>query len=295
MTDKTTPPTTGTAVPKLYPDPLQALDAAIEGARIASPLITGNDGALHALVPRGFNLTKLPDATQLPQWPQAAVTVDDRASLVTYTNRFSDERSILVADYDVAKIQAKLDWHSNNTLDSQYADLSPQPCLHSVTLDLRFSEEFARWNAIAGKLHDQADFARFLEENAADVQEPAAGHMIELSRDFEATVGQTYKSSTRLDNGDRRLKFESESRALNEVVIPQKFTLRIPIYNGQEPDDLTALFRWRATPGGSVQLGFEWHRLEYQRRAHFNLIAFTAAEETGLPVIFGRLNTSRAA
>jgi len=111
--------------------------------------------------------------------------------------------------------------------------------------------------------------------------------MIEISRDFEATVGQTYKSSLRLDNGDRKLRFENESRVTNDVVIPQTFNLSIPIYNGEAPDILTAKFRWRAT-NGAVLLGFEWHRVEYQRRAHFVQIATAAAEETGLPVFIGR-------
>jgi len=82
--------------------------------------------------------------------------------------------------------------------------------------------------------------------------------------------------------------FESDTRAQNGVVVPQKFTLMIPIYNGEHPDELTCLFRWRAAGDGRVMLGFEWHRVEYQRRAHFAQIAYTAAEETGLPVFMGR-------
>ena len=114
--------------------------------------------------------------------------------------------------------------------------------------------------------------------------------MVESSRDFVATVGQSYKSSTRLDNGDRKLLFETETKVQNGVVIPEKFTLSIPIYNGEEPELLTCLFRWRAQGGGGVGLGFQWHRVEYQRRAHFAQIATTASEDTGLPVYMGRFS-----
>jgi uncharacterized protein YfdQ (DUF2303 family) len=264
--------------------PTDALNAAIEGARIASPTIQGPDGATHAFVPRGFALQKLSDETDLPPWVQQRVTIDDRASLSAYANRFKDDRSIIIANYDAGTISARLDWHQ--TEGAHYEMHSPNA--HSVTLKLCFSEEFTRWNGMAGKLHNQEEFARFLEENSVDVAYPEAAQMVEISRDFEATVGQTYKSSVRLDNGDRRLRFESESRAMNEVVVPQRFTLSIPIYNGEAPDTLTALFRWRAQPSGGVLLGFDWHRLEFQRRAHFQQIAFTAAEETGLPVYIGR-------
>jgi hypothetical protein len=266
--------------------PGQALDAAIAAARIASPILTGADGRLHAALPADFKIIALPDDGSLPPWPRQRVIVDDRASLVAYANRHSDKgRSVLIADFDKGTVSARLDWHPHNEAEG-FGDAAPDQ--HSCTLKLRFSEEFARWNAQAGKLLPQDEFARFLEENSGDVGFPEAATMIEISRDFEATVGQSYKSSVRLDNGDRRLVFESETKALNDVTIPQKFTLSIPIYNGEEPDTLTCLFRWRAAGGGAVMLGFDWHRVEYQRRAHFTGIATAAAEETGLPVFMGR-------
>lgn len=179
-----------------------------------------------------------------------------------------------------------MDWHEHNQ-----AGLFPAVGhnAHAVTLALRPSEEFARWDEMEGKIVPQAEFARFLEENSVDVGFPEAATMVEISRDFEATVGQVYKSSTRLENGDRKLNFETETKVQNGVVIPEKFTLSIPIYNGEQPEPLTCLFRWRALGGGVVGLGFQWHRVEYQRRAHFAQIATTASEETGLPVYFGRI------
>lgn len=277
------PPTAAPAAPQ-EAWPHAALDAAITAARLASPVITGKDGALHAMVPEGFRLTALDDAARLEPFPRAKVQVDDRASLVAYANRFRDPRSILVADFDAGTICARLDWHCDN----EHATDSAQPDRHNVTLKLRHSEEFARWSALEGKMMAQADFALFLEENAGDILHPDAATMIEISRDFEATVGQTYKSALRLDNGDRKIIFTNETNVTNGVVIPQKFVLNIPIYNGEAPDELTALFRWRPAGQGGVTLGFQWHRVEYQRRAHFQQIAFAAAEETGLPVFMGR-------
>lgn len=265
--------------------PGEALETAIRGAMLADKVIPGPDGRSHVALPRDFTLSPLPDDSRLPPIPAQRITVDDRASLVTYANRFRDARSIIIADFDTLEIAAHLDWHPHNA----HADfLSSGAQKHSATLKLRPSEEFARWDAMEGKLVPQEDFARFLEENSSDVGYPEAATMIEISRDFEATVGQTYKSSVRLDNGDRKLVFETESKVQNGVIIPDRFTLHIPIYNGEEPDTLTALFRWRAMGGGAIALGFQWHRVEYQRRAHFAQIAAFAAEETGLPHIMGR-------
>lgn len=266
--------------------PGETLEAVLKAARIADPHHTGPDGRQYLALPVGFMMHELADKLDLGQWPRQRVTVDDRASLSNYANRFSDRRSIIVADYDALTISARLDWHHDNQDPNPG---KPGPDAHSVTLKLRPSEEFVRWNAFVREgFVDQETLARFLEENSADVLRPDPATLIEISRDFEATVGQTYKSSTRLDNGDRRIVFQNESRATNDVTVPQKITLQIPFYNGEAPDDIDAHFRWRGTPGGAVMFALEWHRVEYHRRTHFNAIAMMAAEETGLPVFLGR-------
>lgn len=270
----------------LEADPRSALDAAMEAARIASPVIEGPDGRTHVALPDRIRLHDISDPNRLPSRVKQVVTVDDRASLSAYANRFKSDRSIIVADFDALTISARLDWHEHNQSDSFP---NPSHNAHAVTLALRPSEEFSRWDEMEGKIHPQEVFARFLEENSVDIGTPEAATMIEISRDFEATVGQVYKSAVRLDNGDRELVFESDTKVQNGVIIPEKFTLLIPLYNGEDPEALTCLFRWRALGGGQVGLGFQWHRVEYQRRSHFALIATTASEETGLPVFMGRV------
>ncbi|VDC28254.1 DUF2303 family protein [Pseudogemmobacter humi] len=267
-------------------NPGETLETILRGARLADPILEGPDGRKYATLPKEFTLRELEDDARLDPFPRQRVTVDDRASLSAYANRYSDSRSIIIADYDALTISARLDWHHHNQ-DSDQA-LRTGPNEHSATLKLRPSEEFMRWDAFVQKgFHDQETFARFLEENSCDVHLPDPATLIEISRDFEATVGQTYKSSTRLDNGDRKIFFESDSRATHDVIVPQKITLRIPFYNGEQPSDIEARFRWRAA-SGAVQFRLEWHRVEYHRRAHFTEIAYTASEETGLPVFIGR-------
>lgn len=262
-------------------DPRGALNAAIDAARLASPVAVETNGISHVLVPGGYGLQAVADPDRLPPYIKGtAVTVDDRASLVAYTNRFSDARSVLIADYDAGAITAALDWHSE--------DGSPQPRQHKCVLKLRADEAFARWNAMQGKLVSQAEFAAFLEENAVDVITPEPAVLIEISRDLEATQGVTFKSSTRLESGDRAFVYENETRTKGDVKVPREFTLMVPIYNGEEPVELRCALRFRVTDGGLL-LGFEWRRVEYQRRAYFTQIATAAAEDTGRPVFFGRV------
>lgn len=264
--------------------PIHALDAAIDGARLASPQVRFADGREFAFVPDRYSLKDITPAHLLPDHIRQTVTVDDRHSLSQYTNRFSDDRTILMADYDTGTITAKLDWHKDN--DDQ-DPCAPQQAAHFVHLILRDSEEFKRWNKMEGEMHAQADFAMFIEENVADVSDPDHSVLLEICRDLEATTDMKFRSGVRLENGDRTFHYEDETHVKNDLTVPTEISLSIPLYQGEAPTDIRAKFRFRPTPSGLL-LGFRWHRVEYQRQATFSEMAHKVAEETGRPIFFGR-------
>lgn len=266
------------------PAPRSVLDATIDAARLADPLLEMPEGRTYAFVPDGYQLKDISDPDRLSPHVRQAVTVDDRASLTGYANRFSDERSIIIADLDAGTIRVALDWHRGNQGNDP---LKAELARHSATLRLRSSEEFARWDAMEGEMHAQADFAVFIEENVSDVINPEQATLLEICRDLEATQDNAFKSGVRLENGDRTFKFEQDTRVKGEIHVPSEIALLIPIYHGEEPVELRAKFRFRATPQGLL-LGFRWHRVEYQRQAIFRTMAFEASSDTGLPVFFGR-------
>lgn len=263
--------------------PRDALDASIEGARLADPVIDHGDGRKHAFVPERFQLQDISDPHRLPPYIKQSITVNDRASLIGYVNRFSDDRSILIANYEASTITARLDWHSDNQAATE---LAAQPNVHVATLKIASSLEYARWSEMEGKMHSQEEFAIFIEENVSDIIDPEHATIIEICRDLEATQGAQFKSRTRLENGDLSFKYETETRVTNDVVVPDEITLAIPLYYGEEPTEIRAKFRFRVN-GGGLQLGFKWHRVEYQRQAKFQEMAHDAAEQTGRPVFFG--------
>ncbi len=263
------------------------LQAVLAAAVLRDPLQRGEDGRQWLIVPPGFRAEDVTNPDRVPVTaPAANIIVDDRASLTSYTNRHSRKgESAIFADYDTGTITTRLDWHHDNTTGTMNgADR------HHVTLKLRPSEEWARWNGAAGKMHPQAVFARFLEENATDILMPEPAIFIELARDMEAVADRSFASRTRLSNGDSEFRFSEDSRVVGTVTVPESFTLRIPLYQGEAPEDLRALFRWKADKEG-LTFGFVWHRAEYMRQARFQQIAAQAAEETGLPYILGRVTT----
>lgn len=264
--------------------PRAALDAALEAARLANPVVEGPHGTRHIFVPEGFALKDVSDPYVVPPHIRGAVETDDADSLIGYANRFSDERSIILADIDALTVTAILDWHRSNEGDEP---LRAQPTMHEARLRLRESEEFKRWAAMENELHDQMAFAEFLDENASDIVDPEPSVMIEIARDLEATQGVAFKAGTRLQTGERSLTYETETHVKGEMKVPTQFTLQIPLFAGEAPVDVLASFRFRPRPDG-LKLGFVWRRVEYRRQAEFRAIAFRVSEATGLPVMFGR-------
>lgn len=265
--------------------PKDELTVALAAARLADPIFEGHRGTKHVILPEGFSVKDIPDPYALPPVIAQQITVDDRASATAYINRFSDARSVIIADYDALQIRAQLDYHQPN---EGGAALAAQPGKHTATLHLRASEEFKRWDAAEGEMMLQAAFAAFLEENAVDVIDPAPAVMIEISRDLEAVQDVTFSSRTRLESGDRAFTYETETKVKGELKVPKEFLLSIPLFVGEPPVEIRAALRFKVTAQGLL-LGFQWRRVEYQRQSHFALIAHEIAEATGRPVFFGRL------
>ena len=259
-------------------------DSALRAAKAIdlAPIETPG-GRAHIALPRGFELKDVTDPGRLDAHPAAKIVVDEKGSLIEYVKRFREPGTVLFADVDKGAIEAAIDYH----LGSDDKDATTGARRHVATLKLRESEEFRRWNAPSGQVLDQAEFAEFLEENAGDIGYPEPATMIEIAREFSATIGAKFSGKVELSNGDRRFHYETETRVEDHIRVPREFTVSIPIYQGEEPMPLRAAFRYRVG-GGGLKLGFEWRRVEYQRLALFQQIAVAVAEGTGAPVYFGR-------
>ena len=118
--------------------------------------------------------------------------------------------------------------------------------------------------------------------------DPDQATLIEISQDLEATSDHSFKAKTRLQNGDRTFTYSEETRIKGEITVPSKITLEIPLYHGEAPVQIVAAFRYKATPQGLL-LGIQWHRVEYLRQATFREVATACAEDTGLPLHFGKI------
>lgn len=216
----------------------------------------------------------------LPDFITQSVTLQTVDSLVDYVNRFKSGTTILFADITTNSIKAQLDYHAAD--DAGHV-------AHTANMALPYSEEWKTWSGISGRLMPQLEFARFLEENAADVAAPSGADLLEACRDLQAVRKVNFKKAVRTatDNENFEYSDETEARTSGGIELPTKFLLRLPVYFGGETTDVYAFLRWKLDEG-ALTLGFVLHRAEHVRQAVFKQIVHDAADRTERPAVFGK-------
>lgn len=267
-------------------------ETALDAAQLIDrrPIKT-DDGSEYLVIPQTHALQDVTDPHRLPSYINETRQFDDEASFNTYVNAYREEDALICGDYDKDQFFCVLDYHKK--LDAA-GGVEPAPRTHTrpaghrATLQLRPSNEWRDWSAFeAAGLITQAEFARFLEENASDVVSPEPNRLIEIARDLEVSTGCKFRQKTDLQSGDRVMYYESEDKVLNNISIPQSIVIEIPLWQGDEPVRLEALFRYRAGEGG-LKLAINWRRADHIRQAKFMAIGHSIAEATGVNVLFGR-------
>ena len=217
-----------------------------------------------------------------PRYVAAAPWLQTTQSLIDYANRFKGENSVIFADINTSAIVAAIDYHGDGV---------PEHIAHKAALVLSHSIEWIEWNKISGKLMEQLDFARFIEENGADVAAPDGAELLECVRDLQAYRKVNFTKAVRTSSDNENFEFSEETQAKSKtggIEIPTKFKLSIPVYFGEEDTEVFAFLRWRLQEG-NLLLGVQLHRAEHVRQAVFKKIVGEIAEQTDCPTVFGKL------
>ncbi len=265
-----------------------ALDTAIKAVTLAERSHVAADGREFVIVPDGFDLKDVTDPHRLPDFIRQTLTVDQPGSLAAYVNRFKTSESVLFADLDSAQVVARLDYHESYLGEEGAASApTPRQNKHVATLQLRETQEFKDWCEFCSDYLPQGEFANFLDENRIDVLNPDGGELLEIVKDLQTVSTSNFTGKVDLTNGDVRIGFETETREVQQVMLPKTVTLRLAIYEGEAPVEIECALRWRAQ-NGSVKLALVMRRINRVKRELFTKIANDVAEATGLPVYSGR-------
>lgn len=252
-------------------------------------LITAQDGREFLIVPDGTKYHDISDEYGLrkepPRYIKQAVDIQTSMSLIEYVKTFKGGNSLLAADIEKNTIVAQLDYHAPG---------AAAHVAHKATLVLPYSEEWRLWTGISGKLMPQLEFARFIEENAADIRVPVAGELLESVRDLQANRKVNFTKAVRTSSENENFEWVDETTASSKkgsVEIPTKFELGIPVYFGEPDTELHAFLRWKlgAPDEGGLTLGIKLHRHEHVRQAVFQQIVVNVSGATECPAIYGKI------
>jgi len=261
--------------------------AALAAKAAGASIVSTDDGREFLIVPDGFEARNVSDEHGLqiskPNYVSQRVTLETVDSLVDYVNRYKSVDTLMFANISGNVIAGTIDYHSVNGGAAHVA--------HQATMTLPFSEEWKLWTGISGHLKPQIEFARFIEENAADVVAPKAGELLDAVRDLQTHRKVNFVKAVRTSSENENFEFtdETETRTKGGIELPTRFELSIPVYFGEPAAELHAFLRWKLdVDKGGLALGVALHRAEHVRQAVFKQIVLTVGERTSCPVMFGK-------
>lgn len=240
-----------------------------------------------------------------PERIAGGVTVETQDSLVDYVRDFKGTGTRLFASIAHNVIVAVLDYHEGRT-DAVH-DMggkvdpakvghafvpAPDHGQHVATLQLVFSEQWTTWTGKDGKLMDQVEFARFVQENAPDVESPDGATLLELVRDLRGSRLHKFTGDVNLNAARDSFTYEDRAtvgRAAGTLDVPDAFTLRLPVYFGGEAVAVQAQLRHDVNESGKLSLGFKLLRRESVRQATFRQLVDDVAGQAGVPAVYGTL------
>ncbi|BCJ90023.1 hypothetical protein IZ6_07580 [Terrihabitans soli] len=221
------------------------------------------------------------------------------ASFIELINRHKSADSVVFAKtaWPQPGFLAVIDYHK--------VDHNPDWQRHKIAYDFPVTEEFKVWMEFDGKKMEQAEFAAFLEEHAAELASPTdaeinlygplfksafatPNQLIDLSRELEVFVGAKVKRGARIQTGETQLEFTTEhhNAAGQKIDIPGIFILNVrPFVDGDEVR-IPVRLRYRLD-GPGIFWFYQMYRWEEDLRQRvLNDLAYVG-EQTKLPTFEG--------
>lgn len=195
----------------------------------------------------------------------------DAGSFARYLDRHGLASTEVFADVQTARVVAVIDASEPSAGPATPGD--PGWGEHLATLTLTKSPSWLAWTAKDGVLMPQAQFAEFIELNAADVLDPSSADLLDLAQTFEATKAVEFESSERLADGQIRLAYRETVQAKagqkGDVEIPAEIKLGVRPYIGGPVYGVRARFRYRIDREQHLTLGFVLERPQVTLDAAF--------------------------
>ena len=243
----------------------------------------------HLVVPQDYvhiDITKYVEEAEVnPNRKRGTVHLQDLASLIDYCKAMScKDVGFIYADPDSREIVAVLNDHRGRL--AGWRD-------HRASYKAAFTPEFERWlsNSGSAKAKDQTTFAEFIEDNIADISEPAGAQLLEVATTIQAKTDISFSSARRLDNGQVQLGYtetiDAKAGANGALSIPREFSLGLRIFKNGDGYKLSARLKYRLI-GGTVKFWYELDRPERAIEDAFSGYIARLREQSGYQVLIGK-------
>lgn len=251
--------------------PPQVFDPHTEAAVVAAIARSSVSPQLHGkahqdlaapivIFPERAETKNLENLLERPLACRGTVEVNDHSSFIRYVDRHLTIGTVLFCRVDEhgGQFEAVFDDHEP-VVDKAKAG-APGWGAHRCLYTAEHTPEWRRWREFDGKPMPQVKLARFIEDNLFDIAEPDGASMLEIVKSLEASLGGSFRSAIRLDNGDRKLEYVRTTNAMagvkGDLQIPGEFTLKLPVFTDGPAYTVTARFRYDID-GGALALRYE--------------------------------------
>lgn len=232
------------------------LEAIKFGATLAHPMHAdvGEYGQKpYVVLPEGYTVKDVESTLANPTRKRGKATLSDTASFIAYFMRHAaPNESAIYGNFDPPSFTAVLDDHSTDGTAGWREHVAKYACPLSV--------EWATWTGANKVKMKQVDFAQFIEDNLPDIVEPAAAHMLEVSRTLEAKKAVNFASGVRLANGEVQFTYEEKvdgSAGKGQFHVPEIFSIGIPVFQRGVRYRIEARLRYRIAEGGQLAMWFD--------------------------------------
>lgn len=256
---------------------------------VASAAIRQAGRAVLLITPKDFShtdVTKVIEAANpYPNRKAGTQQLGDLASFNEYVKAQGQaHRTVIYADPETRTLTAIFNEHED-LLPNSVAGWRDFRAVYTAEL----SREFSSWYKNNKQPKEQEEFAVFIEDNIADVVEPAGDTLLKIALTLQAKSDINFSSSKRLDNGQVQLAYTETINATagdGSIEIPREFAIGCRLFKNGEGYKVKARLKYRLG-GGRVKFWYELDRAENAIEDAFKAYV-EKARETQFPVLIGK-------
>lgn len=231
-------------------------------------------GITQLLVPADYKALDLTAAIEAakpaPSRKNGTVRLTDLDSFMTYASQQGNPAT--------TRIFADIESRTLTAIFNDHGDFAAGDATgwrdHRAVYQADLSKEFATWLKFDGEKMDQEPFAVFIEDNIADISQPAGETLLIVASTLQAKNEVNFSSSHRLDNGQVQLCYTENLNASagvnGSVEIPRTFEIGARVFKGGDGYKVRARLKYRLVGGGKVKFWYELDRPDVSLEHAFN-------------------------